>query len=130
MRSTNIGKDIDGVLYPDWSFGWGRFISTDEKTFIDNDNSAHGTTDTRPTALIDTIGRQYLDTTLGKMIYWDGSKWIDADGFKSDSLRVGTTEQRPEFNNITCGFQYFDTTLGKPIFYDDTKWVDATGTEV
>lgn len=129
VRSANVGKDVNGETYPDWSFGWGRKISTDPKTLIDHDCSANGDTEKRPSLASYYVGRCYFDTTLGKMIFWNGSRWVDADGFISDSLRVGTTEQRPTSANIASGFQYFDTTLGKPIFYNGTKWVDATGAD-
>lgn len=130
VRSANVGKKINGETYPDWSFGWGRYISPNPKTFVDHDGASTGTTEYRPSLGTSFVGRPYFDTTLGKMIYWNGSSWVDADGFISDSLRVGTTEQRPTSANIVSGFQYFDTTLGKPIFFNGTKWVDATGVVV
>ncbi len=39
----------------------------------------HGTTNKRPN-VINEIGFQYFDTTLGKPIYWTGTKWVDATG--------------------------------------------------
>lgn len=130
VRSANAGKDMNGETYPGWSFGWERKISTNAKTLIDHDCSASGVTENRPSpASSYYVGRHYYDTTLGKMIYWDGKVWVDADGFRSDLLRVGTSSLRPSSTNIKSGFQYFDTTLGKPIFFNGTKWVDATGAD-
>lgn len=38
-----------------------------------------GTTAERPTTQLN-IGRQYFDSTLNKVIFWSGSKWVDAMG--------------------------------------------------
>lgn len=41
-----------------------------------------GTTEKRPTSALDTsnAGVTYFDTTLGKMIAWNGTAWINLDG--------------------------------------------------
>jgi hypothetical protein len=38
-----------------------------------------GTTAQRPATNL-FVGRQYLDTTLGKPIWWNGTNWSDAMG--------------------------------------------------
>lgn len=41
----------------------------------------NGTTSARPSTLgVDNIGYQYFDTTLGKMIVWNGTEWVNMDG--------------------------------------------------
>lgn len=40
---------------------------------------ASGPTSNRPTQRL-AIGQQYLDTTLGKPVWWQGAHWIDATG--------------------------------------------------
>jgi hypothetical protein len=39
-----------------------------------------GTTAQRPVLSSDNIGASYFDITLGKIIYWDGTAWVDATG--------------------------------------------------
>lgn len=99
-----------------------------------------------------SIGTQFFDTTLGYPIYWNGTKWVDKDGFTA-ARHSGTTVQRPSMSNAVdptegtlvpddSGFAYFDTTLGKVIYaYNMVQssepdvimamtWVDATGVEI
>jgi len=38
-----------------------------------------GTTAQRPVNIID-VGHQYFDTTLGHMVWYDGSGWVDGSG--------------------------------------------------
>ena len=70
----------------------------------------------------------YFDTTLNKIMYWTGYKWVDSQGENPDNNNSGSSENRPTSANI--GFMYFDTTLHKPIYYNGNGWVDATGASV
>ena len=49
---------------------------------IPGEKIAHeaGTTSGRPTGERRPTGTQYFDTTLGRPIWWDGGKWINASG--------------------------------------------------
>jgi uncharacterized protein with NRDE domain len=38
-----------------------------------------GTTSQRPTGYVN-VGDSYFDTTLGKMIWWNGTSWVDSTG--------------------------------------------------
>lgn len=38
----------------------------------------NGTTTQRPASSV--VGQRYLDTTIGRPIYWSGSAWIDGAG--------------------------------------------------
>lgn len=38
----------------------------------------HGTSANRPTASV--LGQSYFDTTLGKPVWWDGTRFVDATG--------------------------------------------------
>ena len=72
---------------------------------------------------------KYYDTTLHKQLTWDGTDFIDENGFTA-ALNRGTSSQRPVAmqnsgsTNVTgelkstrdVGFMYFDTDLGKPIY--------------
>jgi hypothetical protein len=39
-----------------------------------------GISDNRPSLLLSDAGYKYYDTTLGKPIWWNGTKWVDATG--------------------------------------------------
>ena len=86
-------------------------------------------------------GSSYFDTTLGKPIYWNGSAFVDEQGFTATARRGTTRPTGVGGGGVLdaardIGFEYFDTTLGKPIYVksiasDGTvTWVDATGTPV
>lgn len=80
----------------------------------------------RPTDSI--IGECILDTSLNKIIWWNGNCWIDANGNPADAKKQGTTEERPTAINI--GFIYKDTTLNKLIIWNGSAWVNMDGTEL
>ena len=42
--------------------------------------AANGDTSSRPTMAATDVGYQYFDTTLGKVIVWDGTAWKNVDG--------------------------------------------------
>jgi hypothetical protein len=66
-------------------------------------------------------GFQYFDTTLNKLIIWNGSTWIDSSGNPADALKIGTTEQRP--TGVQIGFIYKDTTLDQLVVWDGIEWL-------
>lgn len=56
-------------------------LSTVFNNIVDEVNSLStksGTTSNRPTGI--EVGSCYFDSTIGKPIWWNGSKWIDAVG--------------------------------------------------
>lgn len=67
------------------------------------------------------IGDTYFNTTIQKMIVWDGINWVDGDGEDYDIRRVGSEEERPTPRHV--GFQYFDTTLNKTIIWNGGDWI-------
>lgn len=95
--------------------GGGNYLQINNRSFILNSTPAEftfkfevfsdeklsmfpqkGTTAKRPTSALDTsdVGVTYFDTTLGKMIYWDGSAWVDATGVPAaSSLKVLSISQ-------------------------------------
>lgn len=73
-------------------------------------------------------GVRFFDTTLNKPIYWNGSKWIDADTYESDKLRIGTTTQRP--TGVPASFRYYDTSIKKMILWNGNEWVNVDGTNL
>lgn len=76
-------------------------------------------------------GESRLVETHNKPVWWNGEKWVEADGGKAFTKRSGASRQRPTGSDIYVGFQYFDTTIGKPIWYKGNGvWVDANGTVI
>lgn len=80
-----------------------------------------GSTENRPAN--PEIGDIYFDTTLGKVVYWDGTKWVDASG-KTPVNSYGTTDQRPTLTDKDAGYIYFDTTVNRPVFWNGNTWID------
>ena len=67
------------------------------------------------------IGYKYFDTTLGKLITWNGNTWVTEDGFSAVPTK-GTSAQRPELSlESDTGFRYFDTILNRSIYYKLTE---------
>ena len=50
-----------------------------EKQIIDK-LYANGTSADRPTSATAQLGESYFDTTMGYPIWWQGTKWVQADG--------------------------------------------------
>ena len=99
------------------------------------DTIKSGVTLARPTNNIKE-GFQYFDTILGKPIYWNGTKWVDAEGNDADSTPItsGTFANKP--TGVDVGYAYFCTdkqtiegsTNGIMIYHKGNNvWVDALG---
>lgn len=84
------------------------------------------TSETRPTDVFE--GLECYDSTLKKMILWNGKVWVNLDGSSLDIKKSGATNERP--TNVDIGFVYKDTTLNKLILWEGTKWVNLDGTEL
>lgn len=82
----------------------------------------------RATPAANQVGRSFFETQTRKPNYWDGSKWVESDGFTAGTRRNGTTAQRPANANVSVGFTYFDTDLGKMIVFNGSAWVNMDGT--
>lgn len=66
----------------------------------------------------------------GKIIMWNGTKWVNLDGYSNNYLRKGTTNSRPSLKSEDEGFEYYDTTLKKKILWNGTNWVNIDGTKL
>lgn len=66
----------------------------------------------------------------GKIIIWNGTTWVNSDGYSNNYLRKGTTTNRPSLTSKDEGFEYYDTTLKKKILWNGTVWVNLDGTEL
>ena len=60
---------------PIWSNGNGKWIDANGNPA---DAKKKGTTEERPSGV--QIGYIFKDTSLGKLIIWDGSSWVNMDG--------------------------------------------------
>ena len=96
-----------------------------------------GSTENRPVLNSNYICK-YFDTTLNKLIYWNGSKWVDENNISIKALKFGTFGQKPTIaaHNIPIGYKYFctdkQTTEGQSngimIYHKGNNiWVDALG---
>lgn len=65
-----------------------------------------------------------IESFNGKPNYWNGIKWVGADGI-ADSDRIGATANRP--TNPPIGFCYYDTDFNRPTFWRGDIWTDAFG---
>ena len=72
-------------------------------------------------------GEKVFATNLKKNITYDGTAWVDNNGY-TPAKTSGITSDRPTLTSDgDKGYKYFDTTLGKPIYWNGTAWVDANG---
>lgn len=81
----------------------------------------------RPSSLLkQDRGYRFFDTTNNKSIVWEGTKWVDCDGF--DAVKTaGLVSQRPILESTNLGFCYYDTTFQKPTYFNGSTWLDANG---
>lgn len=75
----------------------------------------------------DDIGYSQFYTTYNMPLWYDGSKFVDALGYKA-LLKRGTTANRPSLSSTDYGYQYYDSDLKKYIVWDGTAWVNIDGT--
>ena len=85
-----------------------------------------GSQEQRPTNV--EIGFIYNDTTLNKLILWNGNTWVNLDGSSLSIKKSGTTSERP--TNVDVGFIYNDTTLNKLILWNGNTWVNLDGSQL
>ena len=83
----------------------------------------YGPTSHRPEG--DRPGLPYFDTSLGFIIFWDGTKWVDSDGNPADGRHRGTTEQRDQIdiNLLKFGYLYYNTDLDSFQIYNGNGWI-------
>ena len=62
----------------------------------------------------------------GKRQIYNGSNWVDDNGYTKKIIYVGTTSQRPT-TEVKKGFVYFDISKNIPIWWTGNKWVKADG---
>ena len=123
--------DADGRTYPSAMYG-----SISNRPILDVITNDSGTGN--PLYCAD-VGYKYMNFNAGngvtKPIWWNGNKWVDADGAQSDVLRYGSWANRPSVAaDIYEGFRYMlnDGTNHFPIYAsitgDTITWYKADGT--
>ena len=95
----------------------------------DLDVNKFGETTDRPITGI-YEGFQFYDTTINKLIWWNGQMWIDSNGIKAELNRKGDSNSRPALMTNEAGFQYYDTTLKKYIVWNGTEWTNMDGSSL
>lgn len=87
-----------------------------------------GDTDNRQSFIpkADSVGLQYFNTNLNKLVYWDGHKWVDADGINIQGVNaplVGNNEDMKNLlhslTNVNHGLRFFN--------HDLDKWLTFNG---
>lgn len=63
-----------------------------------------------------------------KPMWWNGTKWVDNNGYSANYITKGTTSKRPTLTNADDGFEYYDTILKKKILWNGIAWVNMDGT--
>lgn len=128
LSDSGDNTNNDALMQQWWVQEQGKFyslINWDNRKQADGwyavKSISSGPTENRPTN--PEIGDIYFDTTLGKVVYWDGTKWVNASG-KTPANSYGTTEQRPTLTDKDTGYIYFDTTVNRPIFWNGNTWID------
>lgn len=82
---------------------------------------------TKMANLSPSIGRMVFEKPTNKPKWWDGSNWVNSDGYIYELPTKGTTAQRPALTADQIPFQYYDTDLKKFINWNGTAWVNMDG---
>ena len=71
------------------------------------------------------VGYSIYNSTIEKIVTWDGSKWVSDNGIYKDK---GSTSERPTLTSTDEGCEYYDSTLKKKILWNGTEWTNMDGT--
>lgn len=115
-------------------FSIGRFHSAqctnDGSGTVDNDTKWSLVDGNLPTAqrnIASVTGQLLYDSTLNKMVLWNGRAWVDSMG-SPVGLTRGTTAQRPSLGESDYGYMYYDNELMKYITWSGLTWMNINGT--
>lgn len=109
---------------------WGYLMERPDKLLCDTYN--------RPTYYNQARhkGLYCFDSTINKPIWWNGTAWVDKDGYTANKNKGTFAEAQALVTNnklaaSDAGFEFYATDKKKPIYYGgDSKWYDAAGNEV
>lgn len=96
-------------------------------SIAETDVRAFGTTAQRPILKTVRRGADYYDTTLKRMIVWNGEKWIEEDGEEAGIARVGSISTANGLTPNRRGFGFYCTTISKMIFWTGSAWIEEDG---
>ena len=66
----------------------------------------------------------YFDNELGIPVWWNGSKYVDNNGFTA-ALKKGPSSSRPTLTSDDEGYVYYDTDMNVNIIWDGEKWTQG-----
>ena len=129
-----LGRTYNGsLIYSDYENAiWARIKNTGSasKDLIQVTPLVANSTERQKLKLTaNNVGFAFYDTTLNKLLHWNGSKWVEEDGATAGVRRAGQFVQKPNSKDIYMGFQYFNTDTHKTITWGDGKWWNPDGTE-
>lgn len=73
-------------------------------------------------------GEFVYNVNTNKAGWWNGSEWVDNNGYSVKYITKGTTTERPTLTNADEGFEYYDNVLKKKILWNGIAWVNIDGT--
>ena len=73
-------------------------------------------------------GEFVYNVNTNKAGWWNGTEWVDNNGYSVKYITKGITSERPTLTNADDGFEYYDTILKKKILWNGIAWVNMDGT--
>ena len=76
------------------------------------------------------IGESHYDLDLKMPIFFNGSIWVNAEGFSAKYNRERTSVRPAKLTSNDKGFRYYDTDLSMYIYWDGEKWRESDGAKI
>ena len=76
------------------------------------------------------IGESHYDLDLKMPIFFNGSIWVNAEGFSAKYNRERTSVRPAKLTSNDKGFRYYDTELSMYIYWDGEKWRESDGAKI
>lgn len=73
-------------------------------------------------------GEFVYNVKTNKAGWWNGTEWVDNNGYSVKYITKGVTSERPTLTNADDGFEYYDSILKKKILWNGIAWVNIDGT--
>ena len=77
---------------------------------------------------VPNIGLCFFNTSTNRPIYWNGSNYVESDGFNASNSRYGESSRKPVVGLNEEGFEFYDTTNKKKILWNGSEWTNLDGT--
>lgn len=75
-------------------------------------------------------GEFVYNVNTNKAGWWNGTEWVDNNGYSVNYITKGTTSKRPILTSTSDGFEYYDTTLKKKVIWNGKAWVNMDGSSL